>query len=188
MTCLFRILVACIFYGWRLSLPHIWDWSRYNFFVCFYYLFIYLGFPGGASGKEFICQFRRCEKSNPGFDPWVRKIPWNRKFHFSCLENPTDWGAWRALGQVICSPRYCKESDTTEHIFIYLGWAWSQLQQAESSVFVVTCGIFSWGTWDLVLQPGVEPKPLHWALGVLTTGPPGKSPEQISQECGSLAS
>ena len=35
-------------------------------------------FPGGASGKEPACQCRRHERC--GFDPWVRKIPWNRKW------------------------------------------------------------------------------------------------------------
>ena len=35
-----------------------------------------LGLPGGASGKEPTCQFRRCKRC--GFDPWVRKIPWSR--------------------------------------------------------------------------------------------------------------
>ena len=28
-------------------------------------------FPGGASGKELVCQ---CD----GFDPWVGKIPWRK--------------------------------------------------------------------------------------------------------------
>ena len=32
-----------------------------------------VGFPGGASGKEFSCQSRRHM-----FDPWVGKIPWRR--------------------------------------------------------------------------------------------------------------
>ena len=36
---------------------------------------LYLGFPGGASGKEPTCQCR-----SHGFDPWVRKIPWRRKW------------------------------------------------------------------------------------------------------------
>ena len=34
-----------------------------------------------------------------GFDPWVRKIPWRRKWQpiqYSCLGNPMDRGAWRA--------------------------------------------------------------------------------------------
>jgi len=32
-----------------------------------------LGFPGDSVSKESSCQCRR-----PGFDPWVRKIPWRR--------------------------------------------------------------------------------------------------------------
>ena len=36
----------------------------------------FLGFPGGASGKEPACQCRRCKKC--GFDPWVWKIPWRK--------------------------------------------------------------------------------------------------------------
>ena len=34
-----------------------------------------------------------------GFDPWVREIPWRRAQQptpYSCLENPTDRGAWWA--------------------------------------------------------------------------------------------
>ena len=33
----------------------------------------------------------------PGFDPWVGKIPWRRKWQptqYSCLESPMDGGAW----------------------------------------------------------------------------------------------
>ena len=37
-----------------------------------------VGFPGGASGKEPACHGRR-HKSH-GFDPWVGKIPWRRKW------------------------------------------------------------------------------------------------------------
>ena len=35
-------------------------------------------FPGGASGKESACQCRRLKRS--GFDPWVGKMPWRRKW------------------------------------------------------------------------------------------------------------
>ena len=54
----------------------------------------YLGFPGGASGKESACQCKR-----HGFDPWVGKIPWRRKWppiQYSCAENSMDRGAWQA--------------------------------------------------------------------------------------------
>ena len=33
----------------------------------------------------------------PGFGPWIRKINWRREWlpsRYSCLENPTDRGAW----------------------------------------------------------------------------------------------
>ena len=35
---------------------------------------------------------------------------------------------------------------------------------------------------DLVPGPGIEPSPLYWERGVLTTGPPGKSLEEILNE------
>ena len=60
-----------------------------------------------ASCKESACQCRRCKRC--GFDPWMGKIPWNRKWQptpvffffffslqYSCLENPMDRGACRA--------------------------------------------------------------------------------------------
>ena len=56
------------------------------------------GFPGGASGKESACQFRRHKRC--GFNPWVRKIPGRR----ACKPTPVslpresvDRGAWQAI-------------------------------------------------------------------------------------------
>ena len=37
-----------------------------------------LGFPGGASGEAPACPCRRLRRL--GFDPWVGKIPWRRKW------------------------------------------------------------------------------------------------------------
>ena len=37
---------------------------------------IYMGFPGGSSGKELACQHRTHERC--GFILLVRKIPWKR--------------------------------------------------------------------------------------------------------------
>ena len=54
--------------------------------------------PGGANGKEPTCKCRRHKR--PVFNRWVGKIPWRRKWHplqYSCLENPMDRGAWRAI-------------------------------------------------------------------------------------------
>ena len=39
---------------------------------------VYQGFPGGDSGKEPVCQCRRCRRC--GFDPWIGKLPWRRRW------------------------------------------------------------------------------------------------------------
>ena len=36
-----------------------------------------MGFPDGINGKESACQ-QRCKRH--GFDPWVEKIPWRKKW------------------------------------------------------------------------------------------------------------
>ena len=39
------------------------------------------------------------ETQKTGFNPWVGKIPWRRKWQplwYSCLENPVDRGNWQA--------------------------------------------------------------------------------------------
>ena len=56
-----------------------------------------LGLPRCHSGKESTCQCRRF-----GFKPWVRKIPWRRKWQPTPVflpGNPMDRGAWRAAVQ-----------------------------------------------------------------------------------------
>ena len=66
------------------------------------------GFPGGASDKESACWCRRRKRC--GFDPWVRKMSWSRKWlplQYSCLENPINRGEHK-------SPWGHKEVDTTE--------------------------------------------------------------------------
>ena len=59
------------------------------------YLHMFTGFPGGASGKEPDCQGRRCKRHGSG----LRRSPGRRHgkpLQYSCLENPTDRGAWQA--------------------------------------------------------------------------------------------
>ena len=52
-----------------------------------------------------------------GFNSWVRKIPWGRKWHslrYSCLENPRDGGAWWATAHGVA------EADMTEPVTLSL--------------------------------------------------------------------
>ena len=62
-----------------------------------YLITISVVFTGGASGKESACKCRRCKRR--GFDPWVGKIPWRRKWQPTAVLLPGkshDRGAWRA--------------------------------------------------------------------------------------------
>ena len=67
------------------------------------------GFPG-ASGKEPTCQCRRHKRY--GFDPWVGKIPWRRKWQPTAVFLPGESHGQRSL--VGYNPWGCKESDMTE--------------------------------------------------------------------------
>ena len=65
--------------------------------------------PGGTSGKEPACQYRRCRRR--GFDAWVRKIPWMRAWQLTPVFLPGEshgQGAWWA------TVRGVAESDMTE--------------------------------------------------------------------------
>ena len=61
------------------------------------------------SGKESTCQSRR-----PGFDPWVGKVPWRRKWQPTPVFLPGKSHGQRGL--VGYSPWGCKESDMTEEL------------------------------------------------------------------------
>ena len=69
-----------------------------------------MGLPGGASGEEPACQYRRCRR--PGFDPWVRKIPWRSVWQPTPVFLPEKFHGQRSLAGY--SPEGRKESDTTE--------------------------------------------------------------------------
>ena len=58
------------------------------------------------------------------------------------------------------------------YLFIRLRWVLvGGTQDLCCHVWDLHCGI-----WDLVPCPGIEPNPEYWQCGVLTTGPPEKSP------------
>ena len=71
------------------------------------------GFPGGASGKEFTCQYRRCKRRNVGLMPGLGRSPGGgpgNPLQYSCLENPMDRGAWwTTVHGVIKSWTWCKQ-------------------------------------------------------------------------------
>ena len=63
--------------------------------------------PGGRTDKESTCQHRR-----PGFDSWIRRIPWSRKWQPTPVFLPGKLHGQRSL--VGYSPWGRRESDMTE--------------------------------------------------------------------------
>ena len=86
-------------------------------------------FPGGSDGKSVCLQCGR-----PGFSPWVRKIPWRRKWQPTPGFLPGKSHGQRSL--VGYSPRGPKESDTTEQLHNnYYYYYFGQSMQLEGSQF-----------------------------------------------------
>ena len=85
-----------------------------------------LGPPRWHSGKESICQCRRCR-----FDPWVRKIPWRRKWQPAPVFLPGEsHGQRNLLGYSLWGR---KESDTTE-------WLSTHTHRHTHTLFGPCCG------------------------------------------------
>ena len=70
-------------------------------------------FPGGSEVKASALQWGR-----PAFDPWIRKMPWRRKWQPAPVFLPVESHGWRSL--VGYSPRGRKESNTTERLHTHL--------------------------------------------------------------------
>ena len=87
------------------------EWSDYSsygkylpflFFFCFQFI---QGFPCGAVGKGSTCQGRRGR-----FNPWVRNIPWSRKWKSSLVFLP---GKHRGpCSTYLCFPKFSKRVTT----------------------------------------------------------------------------
>ena len=61
--------------------------------------------PGGSKVKNLPAR-------RPGLDPWVRKIPWRRKWQLIPVFLPGESLGWRSLAG--CSPQGHTELGTTE--------------------------------------------------------------------------
>ena len=71
----------------------------------------YIDFPGGSVVKE--TAYNAGATGHPGFDPWVRKIPWRRARQSIPVFLPGEsHGERNLLGY---SPQECRQLDTTEH-------------------------------------------------------------------------
>ena len=68
-----------------------------------------IGLPRWCSGKESTCQCRRCKRC--GFDPWIKKTAWSRKWQSTPVFLPGKSHGQRSLAGY--SPWDHKELDVT---------------------------------------------------------------------------
>ena len=98
------------------------------FFVCLFFSCSYnhlthyvfrCGLSRWFSGKESTCKCKRHERFR--FDPWIRKIPWRRKWQPPPIFLPRKFHGQRSLGGH--SPWGHKGLDPTEHTrYIRVSW------------------------------------------------------------------
>ena len=75
------------------------------------------GLPRWLGGKESACQGSRPRRL--GFDPWIRKIPWRRKWQPTTVFLPgKSHGQWILVGY---SPWGRRELDTAEQLSLHAG-------------------------------------------------------------------
>ena len=65
-----------------------------RFMSSYYVPGVVLGFPGGSAVKNLPANARRHKRCR--FDPWVRKIPWRRKWQPTPVL-PGEFHGWRSL-------------------------------------------------------------------------------------------
>ena len=101
MFCFFPVLFVSCWFFWSLS---------------------FVGFPGGASGKEPACQCRRHKRH--WFDLWVRKIPWRRAWQPSPVFLPGESHGQRSLAGYSpwdCRIRHGWSDRASMHSAFYVG-------------------------------------------------------------------
>ena len=87
---------------WRTYCQILCSYLSFYHLKCFIDMYLICGLPWWLSGKESASQCRR-----HGFNPWVRKILWRRKWQPSPVFLPgKSHGQWSLLG---CSPWSHKE-------------------------------------------------------------------------------
>ena len=89
-------------------------------------------FPGGTGGKESTWQCRTCRRH--GFGPWVRKIPWRRKWQPTPVFLPGEsHGQGSLVGYSLKGP---KELDMTERLSMQGILSMKKLRQRTSQCLV----------------------------------------------------
>ena len=109
--------------------PNSHDWITIQLEICF---------PGCTSGKEPACQCRRHERHK--LDPWVRKIPWSRKWQLIPVFLPGKFHGQRSMAGY--HTWGCKELDMTEKLNTYI--ATPTALYVTDSRWNIQCNVKAW--------------------------------------------
>ena len=89
--------------GQKATQKYLWDQLRW-----------FGDFPGGANCKEPACQCRRLKRC--GFDPWVGKTPWRRKWQPTPVFLPGNSHGQRSLMRPQKSQTWLSDWTKTTHV------------------------------------------------------------------------
>ena len=114
--------------------------------------------------KESTCQCRRCREH--GFDPWVTKIPWSRKWEPTPVFLPVKFHGQRSL--VGYSPWGCQEWDMTEQLSTHIHAFWTltsppppfkmKLKQfRDSSIRTISFSKIEYSIWNWHNERHIQP-------------------------------
>ena len=108
-------LISCSYYGYLNYFFTNCPKKQHIYFlrnICFQkkILLIYNLFLGASLVAQMVKVCLQCRW--PRFNPWVRKIPWRKKWQHTPVFLPVEFHGWRS--QVSYSPWDHKELDTTE--------------------------------------------------------------------------
>ena len=122
-------------------------WNLWPALPCSVYGLLLAGLPRWLIGKESTCQSRGLR-----FDPWVRKIPWRRKWEPTPVFLPGKSHGQRSL--VVCNgPWGSKELDRTE----WLGMHTHTTSCCQESVHQVKQGVWIFSGFPHPGGPNYEP-------------------------------
>ena len=104
---------------WQATVHRVAEsWTRLKWLSMHTRIYVYIGLPGGLVVKNPPAKCWRNKRH--GFDPWIGKIPWNRKWQPTAVFLPGKFHGQRRLAGY--SSWSCKESDTSEwlstHIYV----------------------------------------------------------------------
>ena len=120
----------------------------------------HLGFPGGADGKEFDCQCRRCKKCR--FKPWVRKISWRRARKPTPVCLPGESHGQRSLAGYKST-----WSQRVEHDWSNLACTHLCVLGFNHAFQLLMRGLNINQPWDWLISPAPDPE--NWRVSVLVS-------------------